>query len=49
MKSHASMNRIDRPVWNAALNLRVAVAKNAKGHSKSAPAHIKESYFEISV
>ncbi|MBG6077857.1 filamentous hemagglutinin N-terminal domain-containing protein [Polaromonas sp. CG_9.11] len=35
MKSHASMNRIYRLVWNAALNLWVAVAENAKGRGKS--------------
>ncbi|EJL81391.1 hypothetical protein PMI15_03433, partial [Polaromonas sp. CF318] len=34
MKSHASMNRIYRLVWNAALSLWVAVAENAKGRSK---------------
>ena len=34
MKSHASMNRIYRLVWNAALNLWVAVAENARGRSK---------------
>lgn len=34
MKSHASMNRIYRLVWNAALCLWVAVAENAKGRSK---------------
>jgi trimeric autotransporter adhesin len=34
MKSHASMNRIYRLVWNAALGLWVAVAENAKGRSK---------------
>ena len=34
MKSHASMNRIYRLVWNAALSLWVAVAENAKGHGK---------------
>jgi filamentous hemagglutinin family protein len=34
MKSHASMNRIYRLVWNEALNLWVAVAENAKGRSK---------------
>jgi hypothetical protein len=49
MKSYTGMNRIDRLVWNAAMNLRVAVAENAKGRGKSAPAHIKESYFEISI
>lgn len=35
MKSHASMNRIYRLVWNAALNLWVAVAENAKGQGKA--------------
>ncbi len=34
MKSHASMNRIYRLVWNAALGLWVAVAENARGKSK---------------
>ena len=34
MKSHASMNRIYRLVWNAALNLWVAVAENARGRGK---------------
>jgi filamentous hemagglutinin family protein len=34
MKSHASMNRIYRLVWNDALNLWVAVAENAKGAGK---------------
>ncbi len=34
MKSHASMNRIYRLVWNQALNLWVAVAENAKGRGK---------------
>jgi filamentous hemagglutinin family protein len=34
MKSHASMNRIYRLVWNAALSLWVAVAENAKGRGK---------------
>ncbi|WP_411883170.1 YDG domain-containing protein [Polaromonas sp. YR568] len=38
MKSHASMNRIYRLVWNAALNLWVAVAENAKGQGKSGSA-----------
>ena len=33
MKNHASMNRIYRLVWNAALCLWVAVAENAKGRS----------------
>ena len=35
MKSHASMNRIYRLVWNAALGIWVAVAENAKGRGKS--------------
>ena len=34
MKNHASMNRIYRLVWNAALSIWVAVAENAKGRSK---------------
>ncbi|MES2945977.1 MAG: filamentous hemagglutinin N-terminal domain-containing protein, partial [Pseudomonadota bacterium] len=34
MKSHASMNRIYRLVWNETLNLWVAVAENAKGRGK---------------
>jgi len=34
MKSHASMNRIYRLVWNTALSLWVAVAENARGKSK---------------
>jgi len=38
MKSHASMNRIYRLVWNAALSLWVAVAENAKGMSKGGSA-----------
>ena len=38
MKSHASMNRIYRLVWNAALSLWVAVAENAKGRSKGGSA-----------
>ncbi|CAN7228693.1 two-partner secretion domain-containing protein [Polaromonas sp. LjRoot131] len=38
MKSHASMNRIYRLVWNTALNLWVAVAENAKGRSKGGSA-----------
>jgi filamentous hemagglutinin family protein len=41
MKSHASMNRIYRLVWNAALNLWVAVAENAKGQGKSGSARNK--------
>jgi filamentous hemagglutinin family protein len=41
MKSHASMNRIYRLVWNAALNLWVAVAENAKGRGKSGSARNK--------
>ncbi|WP_411877755.1 GLUG motif-containing protein [Polaromonas sp. YR568] len=35
MKNHASMNRIYRLVWNAALKLWVAVAENAKGRGKA--------------
>lgn len=35
MKSHASMNRIYRLVWNQILNLWVAVAENAKGRGKA--------------
>ncbi len=35
MKSHASMNRIYRLVWNQALGVLVAVAENAKGRGKS--------------
>ena len=35
MKSHASMNRIYRLVWNAALGIWVAVAENAKGRGKA--------------
>jgi hypothetical protein len=38
MKSHASMNRIYRLVWNASLSLWVAVAENAKGASKGGSA-----------
>ncbi|WP_411877758.1 MBG domain-containing protein [Polaromonas sp. YR568] len=38
MKSHASMNRIYRLVWNEALSLWVAVAENAKGASKGGSA-----------
>ena len=38
MKSHASMNRIYRLVWNAALNLWVAVAENVKGSGQSSRA-----------
>jgi hypothetical protein len=38
MKSHASMNRIYRLVWNATLNLWVAVAENAKGCGKGGSA-----------
>ena len=34
MKSHASINRLYRLVWNATLNLWVAVAENAKGSGK---------------
>ena len=34
MKSHASMNRIYRLVFNAALGIWVAVAENAKGRGK---------------
>ncbi|WP_431095962.1 MBG domain-containing protein [Polaromonas aquatica] len=34
MKSHASINRIYRLVWNAALGLWVAVAETAKGRSR---------------
>ncbi|WP_411883172.1 YDG domain-containing protein [Polaromonas sp. YR568] len=41
MKSHASMNRIYRLVWNAALNLWVAVAENAKGRGKAGSARNK--------
>ncbi|WP_411877753.1 YDG domain-containing protein [Polaromonas sp. YR568] len=39
MKSHASMNRIYRLVWNAALSVWVAVAENAKGRGKGGPGH----------
>src|SRR5665647_2832176 len=35
MKSHASMNRIYRLVWNHTLGVMVAVAENAKGRGKS--------------
>lgn len=35
MKRHASMNRIYRLVWNPTSGMLVAVAENAKGHSKS--------------
>ncbi|WP_210546922.1 filamentous hemagglutinin N-terminal domain-containing protein [Rhodoferax sp. PAMC 29310] len=35
MKSHASMNRIYRLVWNQALGVMMAVAENAKGRGKS--------------
>ncbi|SFU51981.1 filamentous hemagglutinin family N-terminal domain-containing protein [Polaromonas sp. YR568] len=35
MKSHASINRIYRLVWNAASSLWVAVAENARGSRKS--------------
>ncbi len=38
MKSHASINRIYRLVWNAALSLWVAVAENARGQSKGGSA-----------
>ncbi len=38
MKSHASMNRIYRLVWNAALSLWVAVAENVKGRGKGGSA-----------
>jgi filamentous hemagglutinin family protein len=41
MKSHASMNRVYRLVWNAALKLWVAVAENAKGQGKSGSARNK--------
>ena len=34
MKSHASINRIYRLVWNAALSPWVAVAEKGKGRSK---------------
>ena len=34
MKSHASMNRIYRLVFNVALGIWVAVAENAKGRGK---------------
>ena len=34
MKSHASMNRIYRLVFNAALGIWVAVAENARGKGK---------------
>ena len=34
MSSHASMNRIYRLVFNAALGIWVAVAENAKGRGK---------------
>ena len=34
MKSHASMNRIYRLVFNAATGMYVAVAENAKGRGK---------------
>ncbi len=36
MKSHASMNRIYRLVWNAALNVWMAVAESARGSGKGA-------------
>ncbi|WP_457280513.1 two-partner secretion domain-containing protein [Polaromonas sp. P5_D5] len=38
MKSHASINRIYRLVWNAALGLWVAVAETAKGRSRGGSA-----------
>jgi filamentous hemagglutinin family protein len=41
MKSHASMNRVYRLVWNAALSVWVAVAENAKGQGKSGSARNK--------
>jgi len=41
MKSHASMNRVYRLVWSAALNLWVAVAENAKGRGKAGSARNK--------
>ena len=44
MKSHASMNRIYRLVFNAALGMWVAVAENARGKGKggrAASAHTK--------
>ena len=34
MKSHASMNRIYRLVWNAVLGIWVAVAESARGRGK---------------
>jgi filamentous hemagglutinin family protein len=37
MKSHASMNRIYRLVWNAASSVWVAVAENARGRGKAGP------------
>jgi|GEM_PF-1664609 len=41
MKHRASMNRIYRLVWNAALNLWMAVAENAKGRGKAGSARNK--------
>jgi filamentous hemagglutinin family protein len=38
MKSHASMNRIYRLVWNAALGLWMAVAENARGRGRGGSA-----------
>src|SRR5688572_16481939 len=37
MKKHASMNRIYRLVWNAALSVWMAVAENTKGRGKAGP------------
>ena len=47
MKSHASMNRIYRLVWNAALGLWVAVAENAKGRSKGGSSRSRVAFSSL--
>ena len=48
MKSHASMNRIYRLVWNAALCLWVAVAETAKGRSKGGSSCSRVAFASLS-
>ena len=47
MKNHASMNRIYRLVWNAAMGLWVAVAENAKGRSKGGSSRSRVAFASV--
>ena len=47
MKNHASMNRIYRLVWNAALGLWVAVAENAKGRGKGGSSRSRVTFASL--